>query len=434
MKKYFLKSGIVLVLLLFNTFNIKAQPNNDPLYELVFIDEFDSLALNRDKWGTWWKYVPNLWNDSISTTACGVNPIDIAYNYDMSADGGINQNRIYDTTGSGFHRMVSKRQDVTGHYVKNFSPYTLGTKQYKFTTAMLVSLDRFKYGFFEFRYRLSNIPANTGSDAFNAYGPNLWMWHGDNNVNYSEIDIFEQSGQTWKMSPCTHYRKYPNKSGNTLIAPPSGNPDDTTFWHANHFYGTINYNHKYPRTYSLPMNSGNWHTINMEWTDTYLDFYYDSPDTNRRYTNPGIFMDKMAPMSIFIDVYCPAFQYCLFYDNVNTQMPFNYDIDYIKVWQKKQDCTSKTFTNTNSATYQSKVYYNVTVGGSGGSAVLNSGNHHIAGEQFALLNEGFEASGSATVMVSSQNCLTDQHFGLRTGGTTPTPENIKDVQKLKVHN
>jgi len=136
---------------------------------------------------------------------------------------------------------------------------------------------------------------------------------------------------------------------------------------------------------------------------------------------------------MFIDMYCPAFQYCLFYDSTKTQMPFEYDVDYVKVWQKKQDCTSKTFLNINSSSYQSKIYADVTVGGNGGSAILNTGNHHIAGEQFALLNEGFEASGSATVMISSQPCLADQQFGLRSGSNTPTQQNLKDVLKLKSH-
>jgi hypothetical protein len=73
-------------------------------------------------------------------------------------------------------------------------------------------------------------------------------------------------------------------------------------------------------------------------------------------------------------------------------LPFKFDIDYVKVYQQKQVCSSKTFSNNGSSTNQSKVYQDVSISNS----ALTSGTHHICGQNFVLLDNGFEVSGSST--------------------------------------
>lgn len=416
---------------------------DDPLYQLVFVDEFDSLALNTNKWEVRWPWGPNLFNKNVSSApngVCGSNSIEIAYNYSLPGEN-INMNRQYDTIGTGYHRLISKRESpsITGQlWNYDASGNFTGTSptSFKFSTAMLFSKKIFKYGYIEFKYRLSNIAASFPFD-FNAYGPNLWMWRGLNDTSkaaYSEIDIFEQRGNDWKMAPCVHYRRYPNRDvGNNLIAPPTGNAADTAFWHANGGFTANPPYTPYARNYFGPYNGGIWHTVGCEWTPDYLDFFYDNNDTNLRFNNSKIPISKLNPMPLVIDIYSPAFQYCLFYDSTLTQMPFNYDVDYIKVYQIKQDCTPKTFLNTGSANYQSKLYQNVNIGGAGGMAIFNSGKHHICATDYVLLNEGFEArGGNTTVIVDTQKCQSDQAFQ-NTSLPAYDEKTINEITNTKSH-
>lgn len=111
-------------------------------------------------------------------------------------------------------------------------------------------------------------------------------------------------------------------------------------------------------------------------------------------------------------------------------MPFYYDIDYIKVFQQKQDCNSLSLLNTNSSSYQSKVYQSVTLGGTGGSAFFNTGITHISGENFVLLNEGFEVGNITEVIIDNKKCLTGQsvHQKPFNGSFAPIPLNNTKTQ------
>jgi hypothetical protein len=66
------------------------------------------------------------------------------------------------------------------------------------------------------------------------------------------------------------------------------------------------------------------------------------------------------------------------------------------------------FKHTGSGTYQSILYRDLTIGGPGDSAVFSSGTHHLAGQDFVLLQEGFEVSRTSTVIISTMKCQPDQ--------------------------
>ena len=54
---------------------------NDPLYQLVFSDEFDSVALNTNKWAVTWPWGPNIPNSNWDPYVCNGAGMDIAYNF-----------------------------------------------------------------------------------------------------------------------------------------------------------------------------------------------------------------------------------------------------------------------------------------------------------------------------------------------------------------
>ena len=264
---------------------------------------------------------------------------------------------------------------------------------------MLMGKERYKYGYIEMRYKLPDLPESD----FNAYGPNLWMWASDTVAKYSEIDIFEQQGTTWHMAMNFHFRKTNPENSNVWA--------DTVFWHGVQKQVTISSPYPSILDESLEYNGGTWHTIGCEWTPDHIDTYYDSDDTIRRFSVLKLPVDRLTAMPLIIDLYMPAAQYCIPFNSTYTVRPFKYDIDYIRVYQINQVCncasTSGFFPNFVTNDYTSILYRDLTIGG-GGSAILNNGSFHLAGQDFVLLQSGFEASGTADVIISTTPCQPDQ--------------------------
>ncbi len=410
---------------------VKAQTvlSQDPIYHLVFEDEFDSLGLRPSNWNPIWGWGPNIVNGNVDHASCG--DVEAAYNYSP-----LNNitNRRYDTSGTGSHRLISRHEsppiqgnvfvyDSVGHYT--------GTQSipFNFTTAMLFGRHHFKYAYVEMSFRTSPFDYDS---PYNAYAPNLWMWWSDSTAIYSEIDISEMQGRTWTTAPCSHYKHFNHLSdtGNA-VPPPSGfTADDTLFWHGNSFWP----NHYSPnlRRHSVRFTPGQWHTIGCEWTPEYIDTYYytQSADTFQRFPVSNYPVDKLTAMPIVIDNYTPAIRdsFCIFYDSVHTQLPFNYDIDYVRVWQVRQNCTSVNFLNIASAgTYTSTLYNDLTIGGSGSTGCyFSSGNSHLAANDFVLLKEGFEISGSnTTVLVNIMKCQAGQSMNYNSSTAPSSPPDFE---------
>ena len=389
---------------IFNKDELRAQSvPDDPLYQLIFVEEFDSLGLDTSKWHTTWPWGPNIYNNNhiISCSGSGFpnDTVHLAFNRDQWAGG---TNRAFDTIGSGFQRIISRRENFNAPiiiYDSNGVEIARRDTAFRFSSAMLYGKNNFKYGYFEFRYRTSPFAANPS----NAYGPNWWMWAGSSNgVEYSELDIFEMRGFNWDKNLNIHFRK------TRPAATYSGPQFDTTFFHA---LSESSAGDPPPYTHpnSLPETPGNWHTIGCDWNPAYVDVFYGSNDTFHRYDDPKIFVSQLGPMPFIIDSYTPAFQACIPFVEGVTQMPFNYDIDYVKVWQIRQDCIPQSFLNTSSATYVSTLWQSLVIGGTGGTANFSSGKHHLAAQNSVTLQEGFEASGANTTLtVSTKNCQAGQ--------------------------
>jgi hypothetical protein len=425
-----------ILLAMFMLINIKygktQQLSQDPLYKLVFSDEFDSTALNTNKWHTGWPWwdkngansnIFGKWCDPNWPNSYGKRPPE-----DVS-----NGNRYFDTIGSGYQRIRSKAENyndsvtvfpscpstICTNHSRPCDPWTGYTsctitdsvEAFQYSTAMLRSKYTFTNGYFEMRYSLTNISNNL----YNSYGPDFWVWGGSNNCNdsaaYSEIDFFEERGTDWKMQPNIHYRQWdpswvsPNATPAAKCKNQNIQTNDTIFWHA--LGAPVNTHQPYSSNMSGPYNGGTWHTVGCEWTPDYTDFYYDSNDTVRRYSNTVLpIIDNLYNMWIIVDIGIPPSNYCI-HDSANTTWPFDYDIDYVKVYQINQDAncttTSGNFSSFTTNNYTSKLFRDLTVGGSG-TAIVNSGSYHFAGQDYVLLQDGFEVSGTATAIISTTKC------------------------------
>ncbi len=191
---------------------------------------------------------------------------------------------------------------------------------------------------------------------------------------------------------------------------------DTVFWHAVGSTGI--YSPYTPQMYNNGgngYNGGNWHTVGCEWTPAYTDFYYDNSDTIRRYSNAKLPIHNLDSMYLLVGTeMMPPDNYCIKYQSgfLSPDNSINYDIGYVKVYQINQvaGCTTQADSLPNGSTtnnYTSQLYKDVNIGGSG-TAILNSGSYHIAGQDYVLLQSGFEASGTATVIISTMPCQQNQ--------------------------
>jgi len=439
--------AIITNLMLLAGFSKAQQLSEDPLYVLQFEDDFASFDAN--KWRTSWYWGNNMWNSNF-TRLCDTiyfpgRIVDVAYNSQPPND----DNRMFiDSGGITYERLIFDREDIYGNIIAYHSPcpsalcinhacdtniwntsycYYDSLVPFKFSGAMLLGKEKFKYGYIEMRYKLRDLQQSP----YNAYGPNLWMWASDTSARYSEIDIFEQQGTKWHMAMNFHFRKYNPDSSNVW--------KDTVFWHGVGKQVTISSPYPSILDESLEYNGGTWHTVGCEWTPDYIDTYYDSDDTIRRFSVSKIPVDRLIAMPLIIDLYMPAAQYCIPFDSIKTYRPFNYDIDYIRVYQINQDSncasTSGYFPSFATNNYTSRLYRDLTIGG-GGSAILNNGSFHLAGQDFVLLQSGFEASGIADVIISTTPCQTDQTRvtnSTRSAYEMPDRSTMRDILEAKTH-
>ncbi len=175
---------------------------------------------------------------------------------------------------------------------------------------MLYSRQRFKYGYFEIRFKLPAPPPDT---AYNheGFGPNLWLYAArpDSGIWWSEIDVFEvsafnrASGDTSKLTTTIHY----------------SNKDST--WHPKAFSNVGN------------VSNSTWHVSAAWWTPEFIKIYFNGDEVLSITGNDPLPVDSLIEMPLIIDINSPASNYCLNFDSTRTFFPYVYEIDYIRVYQ-----------------------------------------------------------------------------------------------------
>ena len=409
--------------------SLSQVPNNDPAYELVWADSFNTSGVQVDtgKWAQKWP-----WNmsDSVVGTCNPTANVDCAFRKWHLTSGHPAGDYYIDTINckksGGILSLYSRKENFSGECwnwplcnsssdpqctsncgtqkpCTNNKCFRCDNKQFKYTAGMLLSKYKFKYGYFEIRFKLP--PADT---AFKL-GPNFWLWASDGPSGpcpWSEIDVFEIKGNDRTRS--TGYR-YDN-TVRTIT-------DTTGGQHA-----------IYPA-----MSADTWHTAGVLWTNEDIITYFDGQPVQNIW-NTNIKPDSIISMYIIVDINSPAHNFCLRY-NTNSTGTYQYQIDYVKVWQLKQDCnTDKTYCSSfNATTYDSKLYQTVAIGGSGCSdAITNNRKTSIYGKNYVLLNEGFSvdndsSDSNAYVLMNTHKCDIIKTYA--PVAPQPAPEAFTEKQK-----
>jgi beta-glucanase (GH16 family) len=237
---------------------------------------------------------------------------------------------------------------------------TLYTFEYT-APAWLISKTRFKYGYYETRCRLPLLDANENNLGF---GANFWLWRGTPILVYpeSEIDVVEF---VCDFPPHTHTCNVHHK---TIV--------NTYGWHD---FGSTR----------LTPNDGAFHTYGAWWGPDFVKFYIDGVFyRDARYDIP-LLADEMIPMHIILDINVFTVRGNET-PNANTKIPYNYDIDYVRVYQLDMEQCNLDYINVSPMPALPSVYRTITFGGNG-SSMPNGSTKSLTANTSITIQPGFEA-------------------------------------------
>ncbi|HRO75099.1 MAG TPA: glycoside hydrolase family 16 protein [Crocinitomicaceae bacterium] len=346
--------------LLFCLWTFGQTPANDPHWQLVWEDNFNSLNT------TIWK-VANHFDHYGGEPQVYTNRTDNVF----ISNGSLvlrAKKEIYNCPSGSINQWDCVRQYNTGQPY-NYTSGWIETKQAYNT----------QYGYIESRIKL---PHGYG------FWPAFWTFAGAGitATNAAEIDIFEMLGSD-SLSPNimgTNIHKYycdncPAPSYcecSQLYQPacPWENPDILCYGQ-----DLIPYGFDYT----------DWNTYAIEWTPSKIIWYVNNYPV-RIFPNPGIVDPVRIILNFAIDPWIPP--------NQSTPFPSDMYIDYVKVYDIRKDCnTNLNVCNYNFSTHDNKVKKSITIGNGTCTNALNVGQN-----VFLRATESVLINGDFTVPVGAQ--------------------------------
>lgn len=365
-------------MLLFNLKVFAQLPPDDPAWDLVFSDDFNGSSLDTSKWNQ----IPE-WNQgiNIANNNC-LGDYEKAY---IKWYGDNSNHSVLDTTNTKISgstcKLYTRKEEYIGE-AWEYNPFRAFDTTYQYTTGMLYSKYKFKYGYFEIKFKLPDTVS--APLTYQGFGPNFFLYGGSDTVGdtyWSEIDIFEINAYNQSRDHDNYYSTnvhYQADSGSTKIS--------FTGQHGN------------------VINSNQWHVAACNWTPDSIEFFLDGVKL-RQYNAEGR-ADSLVAMPIFIDINSPSSGFCSNFDTAYTVFPYTYEIDYVKVYQKKMTCdTSKSYCDVTSSGYISKVYQDLTIGGVNCDANISSLNNSSLAKDYILLQEGFMIDNSSNIYINTAPCV-----------------------------
>lgn len=405
------KIKYILLLHLVLSLTARAQlPPSLPEYELVYYDEFDTLYPTTIINDSLWDRTPE-WNQgtnvtgSMSWCVSGADTLwDKAYMIRDKTDSSTIK------VSNGTCKLLTDSTDYMGEvWSWPNGVFTIDTIPFKYRTGTLYSRKTFRYGYYEIKFKLPPAPATPFSHQ--GFGPNFWLFAADTTQNnwWSEIDFFEIDAKHQTL-------------GENLYTCNVHYSDKDSSWHPTQ--GVLLGN----------ITSNVWHKASGWWTPEFIKIYYDDSLINTIQNNPLIPVDSLVEMRMIIDINSPAANFCTNFDTSFTQFPYTYEIDYVRVYQIKQECdTDKVYCNVSAGTFESGLYKSLTIGGTGCNASFSSSaNITGLGNDFVLLDEGFSFDNSSQGYFDVLRCDPKQHLGLRINQNPPEPPPSSWLRKFRM--
>lgn len=168
-------------------------------------------------------------------------------------------------------------------------------------------------------------------------------------------------------------------------------------------YKAKSQSNKLSKTYDHnPLQPDVWYTASALWTPSKIELYLNNVLIREvPASDLNIPVDSLASMNIWVDINSPATNFCTLFDlgASGTSFPYTYEVDYVKVWQLKQDCEQdKIICNLDPVSFDSKLYKSITIDGTNCSSVItNQSTLNFDATDYITLQEGFSIDASSNV-------------------------------------
>lgn len=297
------------LLFVLTAFTATAQPPgaDSTQWKLHFADEFNGTRLDRRKWNINydWGQHPN---DEVCICNCYTgNDVKGRKAY-------INfQNDTHNIkVSNGTVKLFTLKEKSIGEFWDWDEGYFRVTKkEVDYTTGLLFSKQRFYRGYIEMRFKLP--PAPKFPKSYAGFGPSFWMYDGN---CWSEIDGFELiNGQNRILTSSVHYGIPPTMVGADTVCDIFGKRRVDYFTHTT-------------------IADDVWHTFGFDWGKDTIKYYLNG---ELYFTSHYQHIDSLKPMPIITGISSPPEGKCQGLDNMFNQWPYMYEIDYIRVWKRKED-------------------------------------------------------------------------------------------------
>lgn len=358
-------------------FGVCAQyptPSIDPHWQLIWSDDFDGTSIDVQRWD----FSPS-WgccSDSSALTSNGSNHV-------------VSNNKV---------SLITKKENSSCFHWTSQNMPEYFNKSY--SSGCLYSKDAFKYGFFEIR---SKIPANTTRPTQTGQGlsPCFWLfpnYYFNLETAYSEIDIYEIRGRDNTHTCNVHFSDSLHPSNWIHI-----NATDSVF----HSYWSLRGDETYTldanlnTLYDFVVNDGTFHTYAGEWNSQFIRMYYDNNMIRGTVNRAGFDSKKMIPMNVFVTntAYSSNFG-----ENISTHtiLPYNYVVDYVKIYQLRCDDNTEVNEILNFNTYYYAVKKSITM--SNLTTIPSNTTTCLRAKDFIQLNAGFEVPLGSTLYLTVSPC------------------------------
>ena len=312
-----------------------------------FFDDFNSETFTKSVWtygapihasnDDFFFTMEDIGSDNVNPPYTSPQPYNFYHN-----------NHLFLSSGNtSYTQLISK---VESPVVNTYSGNTYNTnrtpKQYSYTTGLLLSINAYKYGYYEARFKI-NVPVGNGGIGI---GSGFWLYrnyNGPSNLppnlpsnyqiisEYSELDIAENNTYKGLMTSNAHL----DKVFNGQFSP--------TDIHIQRDFSAAACNET--NLHDAVIDQTNYHTYACEWTPTEVNTYYDGKLVRHiEWPNPAEF----DPMNIYLDIEgsfsANGNHHRCNPCNSNTQFPFYYNIDYVKIYQlNTANCANDVYISSN---------------------------------------------------------------------------------------
>lgn len=396
-----MKKSLQLLLLIFSlsSFQSRAQFNpTDSSWKMVFVDDFDAIDTTFQLDTAKWDYrMPWYQNTSLRLCHCDTICHDTLIGISCYTNYTDTNNFKIDTTGSGTLKIKARKgnyhgQSWTWHYpcdstcdgtcnTADSTCFRSDSAWYDYSDGLLRSVKRFKYGYFEMKFRIPAVPVAPAN--YGGFTTDWWMWGSEHPTGISsEIDMFEIRNRDNEHTENVHF------------LPPYSNVDEAGIFD---LHGSID---------------STWHISALDWEPDKIDFYLDGVKIHSYPFKP----DSMVamPMILSLDL---AQNFCDKVDS-NTLFLFVFEIDYVKVYQLNLNCSADTTITTYiPSTYDFAIHKTITLGGPGAITTMpDSTNFAFRATDSITLTDGFIWDGKSDILFNVQTCQADQYYGYRLFG------------------